>query len=131
MDAIVEVTETGSSLAANNLRIIDDISSTPRLIANRDTLNDWKRKKIETVAMLLRGLDAETKVGMKFNIEEKNLSKVLKKLPALRNQPFPASGSSWVAVGAVIGSCRPGNHTRAEERRSRGYHRVSPQQGCT
>ena len=106
VDAIVEVTETGSSLAANNLRIVDELlSSTPRLIANRDTWkNDWKRKKIETVAMLLRGaLDAETKVGMKFNIEEKNLSKVLKKLPALRNPTVSVlSGSGWVAVETVI-----------------------------
>ena len=105
-DAIGEVTETGSSLAANNLRIVDELlSSTPRLIANRNTWkNDWKRKKIETVAMLLRGaLDAETKVGMKFNIEEKNLSKVLKKLPALRNPTVSGlSGSGWVAVETVI-----------------------------
>ena len=106
VDAIVEVTETGSSLAANNLRIVDELLvSTPRLIANRDTWkNDWKRNKIETVAMLLRGaLDAETKVGMKFNIEEKNLSKVLKKLPALRNPTVSRlSGSGWVAVETVI-----------------------------
>ena len=105
MDAIVEVTETGSSLAANNLRIVDELlSSTPRLIANRDTWkNDWKRKKIETVAMLLRGaLDAETKVGMKFNIEEKPL-KGVEKLPALRNPTVSGlSGSGWVAVETVI-----------------------------
>ena len=78
VDAIVEVTETGSSLAANKLRIIDELlSSTPRLISNREIWkNDWKRNKIETIAMLLRGaLDAEPRVGMKFNIEEKNLSK--------------------------------------------------------
>ena len=106
VDAIVEVTETGSSLAANKLRIIDELlSSTPRLISNRETWkNDWKRNKIETIAMLLRGaLDAETRVGMKFNIEEKNLSKVLKKLPALRNPTVSGlSGSGWVAVETVI-----------------------------
>ena len=106
VDAIVEVTETGSSLAANKLRIIDELlSSTPRLISNRETWkNSWKRNKIETIAMLLRGaLDAETKVGMKFNIEEKNLSKVLKKLPALRNPTVSGlSGSGWVAVETII-----------------------------
>ena len=106
VDAIVEVTETGSSLAANKLRIIDELlSSTPRLISNRETWKDkWKRNKIETIALLLRGaLDAETKVGMKFNIEEKNLSKVLKKLPALRNPTVSGlSGSGWVAVETII-----------------------------
>jgi ATP phosphoribosyltransferase len=106
VDAIVEVTETGSSLVANKLRIIDELlSSTPRLISNRETWkNSWKRNKIETVAMLLRGaLDAETKVGMKFNIEEKNLSKVLKKLPALRNPTVSGlSGSGWMAVETII-----------------------------
>ena len=106
VDAIVEVTETGSSLVANKLRIIDELlSSTPRLISNRETWkNSWKRNKIETIAMLLRGaLDAETKVGMKFNIEEKNLSKVLKKLPALRNPTVSGlSGSGWVAVETII-----------------------------
>ena len=106
VDAIVEVTETGSSLAANKLRIIDELLiSTPRLISNRQTWkNDWKRNKIETIAMLLRGaLDAEIRVGMKFNIEEKNLSKVLKKLPALRNPTVSGlSGGGWVAVETVI-----------------------------
>ena len=106
VDAIVEVPETGSSLVANKLRIIDELLvSTPRLISNRQTWkNDWKRGKIETNAMLLRGaLDAETRVGMKFNIEEKNLSKVLKKLPALRNPTVSGlSGGGWVAVETVI-----------------------------
>jgi ATP phosphoribosyltransferase len=106
VDAIVEVTETGSSLVANKLRIIDELlSSTPRLISNRETWKDnWKRNKIETIALLLRGaLDAETKVGMKFNIEEKNLSKVLKKLPALRNPTVSGlSGNGWVAVETII-----------------------------
>jgi ATP phosphoribosyltransferase len=106
VDAIVEVTETGSSLDANKLRIVDELlASTPRLIANKEIWeNDWKRNKIETVAMLLRGaLDAETKVGMKFNIQEKNLSKVLKKLPALRNPTVSGlSGSGWAAVETVI-----------------------------
>src|SRR5213593_2547062 len=75
VDAIVEVTETGSSLRANQLRIVDELlSSTPRLIANHAAWNDqWKRQKIETLALLLRGaLEAEAKVGVKMNIAQKN-----------------------------------------------------------
>src|SRR5207244_13411018 len=68
VDAIVEITETGSSLKANNLRIVDTLlESTPRLIANHTSWKDaWKRRKIETMALLLRGaLEAEAKVGLK------------------------------------------------------------------
>src|SRR3954465_6640980 len=78
VDAIVEITETGSSLKANKLRIVDTLLySTPRLIVNLDAWkNSWKRKKIETLAMLLKGaLDAEAKVGLKMNIAEKNLAR--------------------------------------------------------
>src|SRR5690349_15174143 len=88
VDAIVEVTETGSSLRANKLRIVDELlSSTPRLIANKASWeNKWKRQKIETMALLLKGaMEAETKVGLKMNIAERNLSSLLKSLPALRN----------------------------------------------
>jgi len=106
VDAIVEVTETGSSLRANKLRIVEELmSSTPRLISNRDSWKDqWKRQKIETMAMLLRGaLDAEVKVGLKLNIEEKNLKKILKQLPALRNPTVnELSQSDWVAVETII-----------------------------
>ena len=106
VDAIVEVTETGSSLRANKLRIVEELmSSTPRLISNKDSWeNKWKRQKIETVAMLLRGaLDAEVKVGLKLNIEEKNLKKILKRLPALRNPTVnELSQSGWVAVETII-----------------------------
>ena len=106
VDAIVEVTETGSSLRANKLRIVEELmSSTPRLISNRDSWKDqWKRQKIETMAMLLRGaLDAEVKVGLKLNIEEKNLKKILKQLPALRNPTVnELSQSGWVAVETII-----------------------------
>ncbi|MDP7051479.1 MAG: ATP phosphoribosyltransferase [Verrucomicrobiota bacterium] len=106
VDAIVEVTETGSSLRANKLRIVEELmSSTPRLISNRDSWKDqWKRQKIETMAMLLRGaLDAEIKVGLKLNIEEKNLKKILKQLPALRNPTVnELSLSGWVAVETII-----------------------------
>src|SRR6266700_2457496 len=77
VDAIVEITETGSSLRANNLRIVDTLlTSTPRLIVNHTAWKDkWKRRKIETLALLLRGaLEAETKVGLKMNIEQKHLA---------------------------------------------------------
>ena len=106
VDAIVEVTETGSSLRANKLRIVDELlSSTPRLIANNDAWkNSWKRKKIETLAMLLQGaLEAETKVGLKMNIEEKNLARLLAELPALRNPTISSlSLKGWVAVETII-----------------------------
>lgn len=106
VDAIVEVTETGSSLRANNLRIVEELmSSTPRLIANKDAWkNKWKREKVETMAMLLRGaLDAEALVGLKLNIKQADLAKVLKKLPALRNPTVnELSQTGWVAVDTVI-----------------------------
>ncbi len=106
VDAIVEVTETGNSLRANNLRIVEELmSSTPRLIANKDSWkNSWKRKKIETMAMLLRGaIDAETKVGLKLNIQEGNLKALLKKLPSLRNPTVnQLAQEGWVAIDTVI-----------------------------
>jgi len=106
VDAIVEVTETGSSLRANKLRIVDELlSSTPRLIANHSAWkNPWKRKKIETLAMLLRGaLEAESKVGLKMNIQEKNLKSLLASLPALRNPTISSlSQKGWVAVETII-----------------------------
>jgi ATP phosphoribosyltransferase len=106
VDAIVEVTETGSSLRANKLRIVDTLLvSTPRLIVNLDSWKDsWKRKKIETLAMLLKGaLEAEAKVGLKMNIAEKNLAKLLKELPALRNPTISSlSLHGWVAVETII-----------------------------
>jgi ATP phosphoribosyltransferase len=106
VDAIVEVTETGSSLRANKLRIVDTLLvSTPRLIANLNSWKDsWKRKKIETLAMLLKGaLEAEAKVGLKMNIAEKNLAKLLRELPALRNPTISSlSLKGWVAVETII-----------------------------
>jgi ATP phosphoribosyltransferase len=106
VDAIVELTETGSSLRANNLRIVDTLlSSTPRLIANHAAWkNKWKRQKIETMALLLKGaLEAETKVGLKMNIAEKNLAKLLQTLPALRNPTVSRlSQPGWVAVETII-----------------------------
>lgn len=106
VDAIVDVTETGASLRANKLRIVDTLlTSTPRLIANHSAWKDkWKRRKIETIAMLLKGaLDAETKVGLKLNIAEKNLTSLLAKLPALRNPTISnLSQTGWVAVETII-----------------------------
>lgn len=106
VDAIVEVTETGSSLRANKLRIVDTLLvSTPRLIANHDSWKDpWKRHKIETLALLLRGaIEAEAKVGLKMNVREGNLSNLLQSLPALRNPTVSGlSQSGWVAVETII-----------------------------
>jgi len=106
VDAIVEITETGSSLRANKLRIVDTLLvSTPRLIANHAAWKEpWKRQKIETLALLLRGaLEAETKVGLKMNIAAKHLAKLLKRLPALRNPTISnLSQAGWVAVDTVI-----------------------------
>jgi ATP phosphoribosyltransferase len=106
VDAIVEVTETGSSLRANKLRIVETLlTSSPRLIANHKVWKDkWKRKKIETMALLLRGaLEAESKVGLKMNIAQKNLPKLLASLPALRNPTISQlSLPGWVAVETII-----------------------------
>ena len=106
VDAIVELTETGSSLRANKLRIVDTLlASTPRLIANHAAWKDaWKRRKIETLALLLKGaLEAEAKVGLKMNIAEKNLAGLLKSLPALRNPTISTlSQKGWVAVETII-----------------------------
>ena len=106
VDAIVEITETGNSLRANKLRIVDTLlTSTPRLIVNQASWKQkWKREKIETFALLLRGaLDAESKVGLKLNILEKKLSKLLQSLPALRNPTVSSLAlTGWVAVENVI-----------------------------
>jgi ATP phosphoribosyltransferase len=106
VDAIVEITETGSSLRANKLRIVETLlTSTPRLIVNQDSWkNPWKRQKIETMALLLKGaLEAETKVGLKMNIEQKNLQGLLESLPALRRPTISnLSQPGWVAVETII-----------------------------
>ena len=106
VDAIVEITETGSSLRANKLRIVDTLLvSTPRLIVNHASWKDpWKRQKIETLALLLRGaLEAESKVGLKMNLQQRDLAALLKSLPALRNPTVSnLSQSGWVAVETII-----------------------------
>ena len=106
VDAIVEVTETGSSLRANRLRIVDTLlTSTPRMIVNHDAWkNPWKKQKLETLCLLLRGaIDAETKVGLKLNIAADLLPKVLQTLPALRNPTVSSlSQPGWVAVETIL-----------------------------
>lgn len=105
-DAIVEITETGSSLRANNLKIIDTIcTSTTRLIANNNTWKDaFKRAKIEQISLLLRAaLAAENRVGLMLNIEKKNMQKILNSLPALRKPTVsPLVDSDWVALSTII-----------------------------
>ncbi len=106
VDAIVDITETGNSLRANKLRIIDTLLETnTKLIANRQSWADpVKRKKIETIALLLRGaLEAESKVGLKMNLPKASLDKVVKALPALRNPTISQlSNAEWVALETII-----------------------------
>src|SRR5262249_36489690 len=86
-DAIVEVTETGSSLRANNLRIVAEVlQSTTRFVANKGAWsNEWKRSKIENLALMLRScLAAEGKVGLMMNVRRVDLARVLEQLPALQ-----------------------------------------------
>ena len=105
-DAIVEVTETGSSLKANHLKIIDTVmESETHLIASKAALADaWKRKKIESVALMLRGaIDAQSQVGLMLNVQRANLDAVLAVLPAL-NSPTVShlSDPDWVAVNTIV-----------------------------
>jgi ATP phosphoribosyltransferase len=105
-DAIVEVTETGSSLRANRLRIIDTVmESETRLIANRNACaDDWKRAKIETLALMLRGaIAAQGQVGLMLNVAKKSLAEVLSVLPALTSPTVSdLSNSDWVAVNTIL-----------------------------
>jgi ATP phosphoribosyltransferase len=105
-DAIVEVTETGSSLRANKLRIIETVlESNTQLIAN---LNAWKdpakRRKLEDIKMLLEGaINALSKVGLMLNVEKKNLQSVLAVLPALKNPTIShLSDENWLAVNTIL-----------------------------
>ncbi|MBN2104109.1 ATP phosphoribosyltransferase [bacterium] len=106
VDAIVEATETGSSLQANNLRIIDTIlTSTTRLIANKESYkNPWKKQKIENIAMLLQGaLAAETKVGLKMNLPREQMDKIVRTLPSMKNPTISELyDTKWVAVEIVV-----------------------------
>ncbi len=105
-DAIVEVTETGSSLRANHLRIIDTVlESSTRLIANKNAyLDEWKREKIDTVALLLKAaIAAEGKVGLKMNIRKSDLPKIVGIIPALRKPTVaPLYDEEWVAIETII-----------------------------
>jgi ATP phosphoribosyltransferase len=105
-DAIVEVTETGSSLRANNLRIVETVmESNTQLIANLDSWKDaWKRRKLEDIRMLLEGaINALGKVGLMLNVEKTNLSAVLKVLPALKNPTISnLSDGGWLAVNTIL-----------------------------
>ena len=105
-DAIVEVTETGSSLRANKLRIVDILlESNTKLIANKDSWNDpWKREKIENMAMLLQGaINAQGKVGLKMNAPKASLEKITGIIPSLR-QPTVSNlaDENWVALEVIV-----------------------------
>jgi ATP phosphoribosyltransferase len=105
-DAIVEVTETGSSLRANNLRIMDEVlQSTTRFIANRTSYADfWVKSKIDNIALMLQScLEAEGKVGLMMNVHRQNLDAVLKMLPALQTPTVShLSDPDWVALNTIV-----------------------------
>ena len=105
-DAIVEVTETGSSLRANNLRIVDEVlQSTPRFIANHAAYEDpWKKQKIDDMALMLRGaMAAEGKVGLMMNVPAEALQEVIDLLPALQKPTISSlADEAWVAVMTVV-----------------------------
>ena len=106
VDAIVDITETGSSLAANNLRVIDTIlTSTTRLIANKEAVKDpWKRVKIENITLLLQGaLAGREKVGLKMNVPRSVLDAVVALLPAEKSPTVSAlADENFVAVEVVL-----------------------------
>ncbi len=106
LDGIVDITETGSSIRANNLRIIDTIlSSTIRLVANRQAWDiPWKREKLENIAMLLKGaIEARAKVGLKMNVPEDKLAEIVGFLPAEKSPTISRlSDKAWVAVEVIL-----------------------------
>jgi len=105
-DAIVDVTETGSSLKANNLRIVAELlQSTTRFIANEKSYADpWKKSKMDDLVLMLQGaMEAEGKVGLMMNVPRADLATVLKVLPALQNPTISSlSDEKWVAVNTII-----------------------------
>ena len=105
-DAIVEVTETGSSLRANRLRIIDTVlESNTQLIANPKAMTDaWKAKKLDNIALLLKAaIEAQGRVGIMLNVRRASLDNVLSLLPALQRPTIsPLSDADWVAVNTII-----------------------------
>jgi ATP phosphoribosyltransferase len=108
VDAIVEVTETGSTIRANKLKIIHEMMKTnTQLIANRDAWADpWKRQKIEQIRLLLNGsLQAMGKVGLKMNVSRENLDRVMAILPSLKAPTISGLHSEdWFAVETIVGS---------------------------
>jgi ATP phosphoribosyltransferase len=112
VDAVVEVTETGSSLRANGLRIVEELlTSTPVLVANQSAWRDeWKQAKIRQIAVLVKGaLDAESRVGIKMNVVRENLESVIALLPSITaptvSPLYPSpnlKGKDWFAVETVI-----------------------------
>ena len=106
VDAIVDVTETGSSLRANKLRIIDTLmESFPQFVANKNAYKDeWKRQKLERIGMLLKAAQAARDVvGLKMNVPSEDLDKLLEKLPALRNPTVSKlADDNWVAIETVL-----------------------------
>jgi ATP phosphoribosyltransferase len=105
-DAIVEVTETGSSLRANKLRIVETVmESNTQLVANKDAWADpWKQQKLADIRMLLEGaINALGKVGLMLNVQHENLAAVLGVLPALKNPTVsPLSDGQWLAVNTIL-----------------------------
>lgn len=105
-DAIVDITETGASLRANNLRIVETIiESTTRFIANKKAWHDkWRRQKMENLALLLKGaLAAEEKVGLKMNVPERSFKRVLSLLSAMHSPTVSSlSDRGWYAIDVVI-----------------------------
>jgi ATP phosphoribosyltransferase len=106
LDGIVECTETGSSLRANNLRVIDTLlTSTTRFVANKSAWSiPWKREKMENIAMLLRGaIEAKAKIGLKMNVPEDRLNEVVSFLPAEKSPTVSRlADSAWVAVEVIL-----------------------------
>lgn len=112
VDAVVEVTETGSTIRAHGLKIVADLlESSPQLIANKKAWNDsWKRSKIEQISLLLQGaLAAESKVGIKMNVAERDLEKIIKLIPSITAPTiatlYPSAalqGVKWFSVESVI-----------------------------
>ncbi len=105
-DAIVEATETGSTLRANHLRIIDTVlESNPQLVASQRAVDDpWKREKLDNIALLLRAaIEAQGRVGLMLNVERDNLDQLLRLLPALQKPTIaPLSDPDWVAVTTIL-----------------------------
>ncbi len=106
LDGIVDVTETGSSIKANKLRIVETImTSATHLIANKDAMKiDWKRQKIENIALLLKGaIEAREKVGLKMNVPMDSLDAVMRILPAEKSPTVsPLADPKWVALDVIV-----------------------------